>query len=171
MIFDMKKILKDPLFLGLVFIIGITVFFTNCKEKDNFYELDQTAKGVLDKYIKDSNITVEPKLSGLYYIEKVAGTGEKARSGYKAYVWYTGYFLNGTEFDSNVDSLTPFDFTVGSYGVISGWSEGVSYMREGGKARLIIPYNLAYGTEGKGTIPGYTPLIFDIELLKVADFK
>ncbi|MDO9578874.1 MAG: FKBP-type peptidyl-prolyl cis-trans isomerase [Candidatus Cloacimonadales bacterium] len=105
--------------------------------------------------------------SGLEFILVKQGTGLRAAPGNTVSVHYTGYFTDGTIFDSSVKRGQPFEFTVGMGNVIKGWDEGVALMREGGKARLIIPYQLAYGENGYGPIPPKADLIFDIELLKV----
>lgn len=104
--------------------------------------------------------------SGLEFILVEQGTGLKAASGYTVSVHYTGYFQDGTIFDSSVKRGQPFEFTVGMGRVIKGWDEGLALMREGDRARLIIPYQLAYGENGYGPIPPKADLIFDIELLK-----
>ena len=83
------------------------------------------------------------------------------------YVRYTGKYLNGTTFDTNVGTnREDFVFTVGG-NVIAGLNEGVTYMKVGGKSTLLMPSSLAYGTQGYYTIPGYTPLLFEVELIKV----
>ncbi len=120
----------------------------------------------LEKYIADNKITVKPTESGLYYIEIKKGTGTKAESGKKVKVHYTGTLLDGTKFDSSLDRGQPFEFQLGAGQVIKGWDEGIAMMKIGGKTKLIIPSDLAYGT-GRGPIPPYATLIFDVELLGV----
>jgi peptidylprolyl isomerase len=124
----------------------------------------------LKKYLADNNITVAPTASGLYYVEEVAGSGKQATAGKKVKVHYTGYLLDGTKFDSSVDRGTPFEFTIGQGQVIPGWDEGVALMKEGGKAKLIIPSKLGYGPRGAGqSIPPNSSLVFDVELIEVVD--
>ena len=92
-------------------------------------------------------------------LEVLAGTGIIPVTNDTAYVKYTGKFLEGTTFDTNVGTTQKdFVFTVGE-NVIAGFDEGVTYMKVGGKSTLLIPSNLAYGTQGYYIIPGYTPLI------------
>jgi FKBP-type peptidyl-prolyl cis-trans isomerase FkpA len=121
----------------------------------------------IKKFIKDSSIVVKPTATGLYYIEKKRGTGAKAATGKTVSVHYTGRLLDGTTFDSSVGSK-PIEFALGSNQVIPGWEEGIALMKVGGKAKLLIPSSLAYGSRGAGTvIMPYTPLVFDVELLDV----
>jgi len=122
---------------------------------------------LMNKYLKDHNITVKPTASGLYYIEKAKGTGPKAAAGKKVKVHYTGTLLNGTKFDSSKDRNQPFEFELGKGEVIKGWDEGIALMNVGGKATLIIPSNLAYGEKDMQSIPPYSALVFDVELLEV----
>ena len=126
---------------------------------------DESAK--LKSYIEVNNITVQPTASGLYYIEVEKGEGLKAEAGKKVSVHYTGTLLDGTKFDSSVDRGEPFSFTLGQGQVIKGWDEGISMMNVGGKAKLIIPSSIAYGERDMGTIPPYSPLVFDVELIEV----
>ncbi|MCA9917360.1 MAG: FKBP-type peptidyl-prolyl cis-trans isomerase [Anaerolineales bacterium] len=104
--------------------------------------------------------------SGLEYIEVEAGSGVQAKAGDLVSVHYTGSLEDGTEFDSSVGS-DPFQFVLGQGSVIAGWDEGIALMREGGKAQLVIPPDLAYGPTDYGPIPGNSTLYFDVELVAV----
>ena len=103
--------------------------------------------------------------SGLRYIDEVVGTGPTpAGPTAMVTVHYTGWLTDGTKFDSSVDRGTPASLSLDR--VIAGWTEGVGSMNVGGKRRLIIPPDLAYGEEGRPpTIPANAELIFDIELI------
>ena len=80
---------------------------------------------------------------------------------------YTGTLMNGTQFDSSVGKA-PFEFELGKGGVIKGWDQGVPGMKVGGKRKLVIPSDLAYGENGSPpTIPPNSPLKFDVELLEI----
>jgi FKBP-type peptidyl-prolyl cis-trans isomerase len=96
------------------------------------------------------------------------GTGPVAETGDKVKVHYTGKLVKTNfKFDSSVGK-DPFEFTIGEGGVIKGWDQGVVGMKVGGKRKLTIPSDLAYGKEGKPpTIPPDAPLTFDIELLSI----
>ncbi len=105
--------------------------------------------------------------SGLKYIDEKEGTGEVAKKGDAVTVHYTGWLKNGKKFDSSRDRDEPFTFTLGAGEVIKGWDEGVAGMKIGGKRKLIIPSELAYGARGRGPIPPNSELTFDVELLKI----
>lgn len=110
----------------------------------------------------------------LKYIDTKVGTGELPPPFRYYTVNYTGYLLNGTKFDSNVDPafkhVTPFTFPYGNHRVITGWDTGFEGMRVGGKRRLFVPYQLGYGLAGSPPkIPAKTNLIFDVELVSISD--
>jgi len=104
----------------------------------------------------------------------VVGTGTEATTGATVRVYYTGWIYSttatdnkGTQFDTNTSGLG-LQFTIGSGNIIKGWNQGVVGMRVGGKRRLVIPPDLAYGSQGSGPIPPNATLLFEIELLAVA---
>jgi len=112
----------------------------------------------------DSKETVTS--SGLKYYDIVAGKGAQPAPGQVCVVHYTGWLADGTIFDSSVDRKQPFTFAVGQGQVIKGWDEGVGSMKVGGKRRMTIPPNLAYGAQGAGgVIPPNATLTFEVELL------
>ncbi len=121
----------------------------------------------LQKYLKDNKITTKPTADGLYYIEKVKGTGPKAGPGKKVKVHYTGTLLNGTKFDSSRDRNQPLEFTLGQGQVVKGWEEGIAMMNQGGRATLIVPSSIGYQDRSMGNIPPYSTLVFDVELIEV----
>ncbi len=107
--------------------------------------------------------------TGLQYQDLVMGQGQQAQAGNRVRVHYTGWLEDGTQFDSSVERQEPFEFDLGVGDVIKGWDEGVSGMLVGGKRRLIIPPELAYGATGAGSlIPPNATLIFEVELLAIA---
>src|SRR5690349_412628 len=104
--------------------------------------------------------------SGLIYRELRAGTGPSPLATDRVKVNYRGTLVNGTEFDSSYSRNEPAEFALN--GVIRCWTEGVQKMKVGGKARLVCPSDLAYGDQGRPSIPGGAALIFEIELLEIA---
>ncbi len=106
--------------------------------------------------------------SGLKYTDVKEGTGAEAKKGDTVAVHYTGWLKDGTKFDSSVDRGQPFEFKLGVGRVIKGWDEGVAGMKVGGKRKLTIPADLAYGKRGfPPVIPADAELTFEVELLKV----
>jgi FKBP-type peptidyl-prolyl cis-trans isomerase FkpA len=95
------------------------------------------------------------------------GTGATAEAGKSVSVHYTGTLTDGTKFDSSLDRGKPFQFRLGAGQVIKGWDQGVAGMKVGGKRKLTIPPDLAYGSRGIGTIPANSTLVFEVELLGV----
>jgi len=104
------------------------------------------------------------------YQDITIGSGAEAKPGLFYSVNYTGWLASdGTKFDSSYDRGKPFEFLQGMKRVIIGWDQGFEGMRVGGKRRLFIPYQLAYGEAGREPIPPKANLIFDIELMDVRD--
>lgn len=104
--------------------------------------------------------------SGLQYSVIKEGTGKSPKATDTVVCHYEGFLTNGTVFDSSIQRGEPATFPLNA--VIAGWTEGLQLMKEGGKTRFFIPYNLAYGEAGAaGAIPPYAALIFDVELIEV----
>lgn len=98
----------------------------------------------------------------------VVGDGAEAKTGSMVEVHYTGTLTDGSKFDSSLDRGQPFSFQLGAGRVIRGWDEGVVGMRIGGKRKLVIPPEKAYGERGfPPVIPPSSTLVFEIELLAV----
>ncbi len=137
----------------------------------------------IDNYIKKNNLKTEKTESGLHYILTEAGTGEKPQVGDTVQVNYTGALVaNGEVFDTSVkdvaeknkiyNAMRPYEpakFAIGVRQVIPGWDEGLLLAPKGSKLKLIIPSQLGYGDrgDGRGVIPPFAPLVFDIELIDV----
>ena len=106
--------------------------------------------------------------SGLAYEDLVVGNGKMADPGLKVAVHYTGRLTDGTKVDSSWDRGQPYEFTLGAGEVIRGWDEGIKGMRVGGKRKLTIPPDMAYGAAGSGSVvPPNATLVFEVELVAV----
>ena len=130
------------------------------------------AAQTFDPKMPDSVPAVSGKVmeaATLRYIDVKTGDGDPAAAGKEFRVHYTGWLRDGTKFDSSLDRGEPITFVQGRRQVIAGWDVGFEGMRVGGKRRLFIPYQFAYGEQGRGSIPPKAELVFDVELLSVKD--
>ena len=108
-------------------------------------------------------------LYALRYLDTVVGTGAPVTPRKWLTVAYTGYLTDGTKFDSSIGK-DPITFPYGAHQVIPGWDTGFEGMNIGGKRRLFIPYELAYGEAGRPpVIPAKAQLVFDVELIAISD--
>ena len=115
-------------------VVGVVLFsMDSCKKTISLDELRAQELQKMDDFIAANGITVDPTESGMYYIPEVEGTGDSIKAGDRVKIFYTGMFLDSTIFDAT-GSYEPFEFTVGSTDVITGMSEGLTYMKQGGKA-------------------------------------
>jgi peptidylprolyl isomerase len=123
--------------------------------------------------LESSNLTetlgIESSSFSLIYVDTKIGTGPLALPHKWYTIHYTGYLTDGTKFDSSVDRGEPLPVQYGEHQVIPGWDTGFDGMHIGGKRRLFIPYQLAYGATARGPIPARSELIFDVELLSQSD--
>lgn len=156
------------------------------QEEANFHaemERRQTEEPtIIAQYIADNNITVDPNADGLYVIVNKKGHGPVVATGKTVRIDYTGRLLDGTIFDSSVESdakeggvynpnrpYEPLEYVVGQMALIKGWDTGVMGLPEGSEVTLVFPSALGYGNAGTpdGTIPPYSPLRFDIKVVSV----
>lgn len=169
----MKK-LGNYLLLAILLAVAGQLFLTGCLEEEDPPDYLAEEKKLRDEWLAVNNITVEPTASGLYYIVEDSGTGPQPVFGDSVIINYVGYYLNGYVFATNIeeiaiergihdpgDDYTPFKFVLGSSAdALKGVNEGITYMREGGSATLVIPSTLA--------IPeSYLTMVYKIDLLKV----
>lgn len=113
-------------------------------------------------------------IPALQVLDRTTGTGTDATFGRLVTVHYTGWLYSttapgnkGTQFDSSRTLNQPFSFVLGTGNVIQGWHQGIVGMRVGGTRTLLIPSSLAYGSNGRASIPPSSALVFDVELLSV----
>lgn len=168
----------------LKFYIKLVRFETVSQMKDEQYALIekhkedgkkmQAAEAVqINKYLADKNIKVKPWiLDSLYIIQRIGTIGKPINEGDTIEIKYTGMFLDGTVFDQSDKG----DGGKGTYKfqykhnaqLIRGWLEVLPTLHEGEKVRFLLPSNVAYGANGAGKdIKPYTPLLFEIEVVRV----
>jgi FKBP-type peptidyl-prolyl cis-trans isomerase len=116
-----------------------------------------------------NNGSVKKMENGLLIEDLIVGDGAEAKDYNKVVVNYTGKLEDGSVFDSSLNpGRSPFTFTLGAGSVIKGWDQGLKNMKVGGKRKLTIPPDLAYGANGAGNaVPPNATLIFEVELLEV----
>lgn len=150
--------------------IPSSISYDEARQEVGLYYIDLNRK-LGERFLAENRErdSVVSTSTGLQYKVIKEGTGISPNLTDSVTVHFTGRFLDGRVFESSVPSLIPVKFTLIS--VIPGWKEGLLLMKEGGSARLFIPYNLAYGEAGNGIIEPYSTLVFDIDLIKVKRFN
>ena len=133
-------------------------YMAKMKEKNMSANMD-----FFTKLKENKNVVGLP--SGLHYETVKEGTGAAPKATDTVKVHYTGTLLDGSVFDSSVQRGEPTEFPLDQ--VISGWTEGIQKMKKGGKIKLYVPPQLAYGDEGRPGIPPGSTLIFEVELLDI----
>ncbi|MBK9389303.1 MAG: FKBP-type peptidyl-prolyl cis-trans isomerase [Bacteroidetes bacterium] len=155
----------------LLLLTGLVLTFSLSSCLKNYIrQSEEEETAAIQNYLNNNpSLLFELKSSGLYYLEVTSGSGLQPASHDTAYVFYTTKLLDGTIIDTNEGTTDTLSFPVNSGYVISGFDEGVAYMKEGGKSILLIPSSLAYGSTGDyyGNISGFTPLLFTVKLITV----
>lgn len=141
---------------GSVLIFDVELVYVN-------YDTENEQE--IQNYITENDLDAQKSESGLYYIINEPGTGQQPTESSNVTVAYKGYLLNGNVFDESND----MGATLGLQQVIPGWTEGITYFKEGGSGVLLIPARLGYGNNGipRAGIPPGAVLIFDINLISV----
>lgn len=153
-------------FLALFFIL-----FISCSDDEQPVEEQQPVDLVslndqqIRDYLAENNLQAQKSASGLYYIIEDEGTGLRPTATDDVRVAYKGYFTNGEVFDQSSAEGVIFNLQ----DVIRGWTEGITYFKEGGSGLLLVPSHLAYGPNNYRGIPGGSVLIFEIELIEVIE--
>ena len=145
----------------VVLAICLATLFSCSKDDESISDME-----TIENYLTENNLTAQSTSSGLYFIIDLPGEGDKPTVANTVTVHYQGYFLNGNVFDSSYQRGMPAEFPLDR--VILGWQEGIPLFARGGKGTLIIPSELAYGSNPPPGIPANEVLAFDVELL---DFK
>jgi len=163
-----------------IFAILATLMLTGCKKNDD-EELKAQEMRLLEQYLVDNNITQDPTASGLYYIPITEGTGISPEDGTFVEIQYVGELIDGTVFTTSYEGTAqtngildeeflygPTRLQLGYIG-LDGLNEGIQLMKVGGKAKIILPSNLALGAYATGSVPAYSTVIYTIELLEAYD--
>lgn len=151
--------------ITLVLIVGVVFFQSQQKpvQIQNLINSPMPTPTPTSNIPDSKNMITELKIEDI-----VAGTGAEVKSGDTVVINYKGTLLDGTQFDSSYDRGVPFETKIGVGMVIKGWDVGVLGMKAGGKRKLTIPSNMAYGEQGSGDlIPPNSPLMFELELLEI----
>jgi len=122
-------------------------------------------QGILD----ENGVKSEPLENGLYLIRLMEGSGKSPKIKDKVEVHYSFFFAGGIPFKSSLETNRPIVFEIGSGEVLAGLELGVQMLSEGGSARLLVPSKLAYGGVERDEIKPFTPMIFDIDLIKIIE--
>lgn len=139
--------------------------FQQLMQKDRETAMTDPGRKFLEAKSKEEGVVTLP--SGLMYKVIRAGTGATPNASDSVETHYRGTFPDGKQFDSSYDRNEPMSF--GVTGVIAGWTEALQLMKVGGKWELYVPYDLAYGARARPDIPAYSTLVFEIELLGIAE--
>ncbi|EKC7001844.1 FKBP-type peptidyl-prolyl cis-trans isomerase [Cronobacter sakazakii] len=126
-------------------------------------ENEAKGKAFRDKFAKEKG--VKTSSTGLLYKVEKEGTGAAPKESDTVVVNYKGTLIDGQEFDNSYKRGEPLSFRLD--GVIPGWTEGLKNIKKGGKIKLVIPPELAYGKNGVPGIPANSTLVFDVELLDI----
>ena len=123
----------------------------------------------LQAYLRNQSIDALPRASGLYVISLGQGSGAPVRDGATVTLHYVATLVDGTEFDNTRKRNDPLVFTKGSTVLIDGLEEGVGLLKQGDKARIVIPSYLAFAEKGNyaGLVPPFSTVIYDVEVVEV----
>jgi FKBP-type peptidyl-prolyl cis-trans isomerase len=161
-----------PAYANLVYDIKLLKITSAAELQAENEKVMQALKADSEKaffeYLKANNIT-DYTASGLFFNKSLATDGAKPQKGQIARIKFEASYLDGTPLGDSEQLGDHYDIVVGEGKVLKGLEEGVAMMRVGEKARFVLPYTLAYGANTYGTIPAYSNLVFNVELLDVLD--
>jgi FKBP-type peptidyl-prolyl cis-trans isomerase len=157
------KIIKILLIFGMV-----ALAMTACKPDEVFDSEEQFVRDttLIASFLAQNNIVAQKHSSGIRYVITTEGSGPNAQFGNSVEVKYTGYLLDGTEFDTNVGG-GDFFFVIDRGDVIQGWDIGFKLLNKGAAATLYIPSTLGYGNRALSDIPANSVLVFDVRVLNI----
>jgi FKBP-type peptidyl-prolyl cis-trans isomerase len=163
--------MKKNIFSGIIVFLTVFTFFA-CEKENVYIKSRKLELEKLDEYIAKNYPDVDPKPSGLYVIETQQGFGDTIKVGDKVHIFYLTMTLDSTIIDESSgyslgQRYEPYEVIVGTGNSINGLEEGLTYLRPGSKANLVINSELAYGQTGSYSIGGFTTLLMEIEVYKV----
>lgn len=148
-----QNTLLAALIVAIIIVTGLIIISPDKSIPEVSSEPAATTKSSSSEKLKTEDIKV--------------GEGREVKSGDTVVIHYKGTLTNGEQFDSSYDRGQPFETKIGVGSVIKGWDEGVPGMKIGGKRKLTIPSDMAYGEQGQGSIPPNSTLIFEVELVDI----
>ncbi len=174
------KTLKDKYVFYTVYADSVsTLAQLQKEEQQKAMEYQQKESAYIAKYIEDNNWD-NKTVEGIYIKHLANGKGAKAKKGDKVKIHYAGQLLDGTYFDTSIESVAkenklynaqrkyePLEFTIGAGQMIPGFEIAARQLNKGGKAIVLLPSNLAYGSRDMGIIKPYSPLLFTIEMVEI----
>lgn len=152
----------------IVAVAAAAWLLSSCLQREEMPSFEENLKKGQDYMAENGQREgVITTMSGLQYevLREGNPTGKQPTATDRVKCQYEGRFIDGTVFDSSYNNGGPIVFGLNQ--VIRGWTEGLQYMTEGAKFRFVIPYHLGYGASGYATIPPYSTLIFEVELIEV----
>jgi len=159
-----------PAYANLVYDVKLLKITTEAELKAENERAMQALRADSEKaffdYLKTNNIT-DYTASGLFFNKSVTTEGAQPQEGQIARIKFTATYLDGTPLGDSEQLGDHYDVVIGEGKVLKGLEEAVAMLRVGEKARFVLPYTLAYGTNAFGSIPAYSNLVFDVELLDV----
>lgn len=169
--------MRKRIISALLTLVFVPVLFLSCDD-NSMGKLRERELDLLDKYIKNNNITVKPTNSGLYYIELEKGAGDTIKAGDRVDILYRTWVIGADSLklvDWNIDAqgrfYDPLRFQVTPQGVsssvVDGKNEGIKFMQLGTKAKMIVPSQIGYGQRGSGSIGAFSTLVFEVRVIKI----
>lgn len=155
--------MKHFLRISMAIMVALATFTSCNKDDDDTAKQAEIDEQIIVDYLAANNITAQRDDSGLYYTINVEGTGDHPTVNSTVEVYYKGTFTDGSIFDQTTQG--PISFSLQN--LITGWQIGIPLMKKGGKATFYTPSALGYGTQGAGSVPANTVLIFDIDLIGI----
>lgn len=158
---------KEGIAVGVALIATFGILFFGNYIFGNGSQNTKNQQDVSTQSATVENSNVQTDADGVTVADVSIGKGEEVKIGDTVSVHYIGTLINGTKFDSSYDRNAPISFTLGDGQLIKGFDDGVTGMKVGGKRRITIPPDLAYGDKDVGPIPANSTLVFDVELVSI----